>query len=384
MTNQDSKDDLRRGQLEAIFNHAVDAIITIDTVGIIQDANPASETLFGYSPEELIGNNVKLLMPSPYEEDHDEYLAYYIRTGERRIIGIGREVTGKRKDGSTFPVHLAVSEFHVEGRRMFTGIVRDISDLKAAEQRLESMNEELEERVNQRTVELRAAQSELVKKEKLATLGQVSGGIAHEIRNPLNAVKTSAFYLLTAKNPSREKVTEHLERIDRQVDLIDSVVTALSDVAKLPEPQLYPHSIVDCLNQVLESTTLPNNITVSVQAAESLPNVMVDGKQIPIVFRNLVRNARDAMADGGELSIAVSHQGENIVVDVADTGEGIKSEHLERITEPLYSTKARGMGLGLAISLAILEKNQGRLEITSEPGVGSNFRVELQAETRKK
>lgn len=366
-------------QLQAILDNAVDAIITIDDRGRIESANAATESLFGYAAEELKGRNINILMPSPYHEEHDGYLANYLKTGTKKIIGIGREVAGRRKDGEIFPMHLAVSEVNIAGRRTFTGIVRDISDLKEAEQRLQELNEQLEERVRQRTEELRAAQAELIKQEKLATLGQVSGGIAHEIRNPLNAVKTSAFYLMNAKNPSTDKLQEHLERIDRQVTLIDNVVTALSDVAKLPDPIRGPFSIVDCLQSIASSTSMPPSISVNIIVDGDIPPVLVDEHQIPIVFRNLLRNARDAMPSGGNIEIRLSTKDDHVVVEVTDDGEGISPEDLQRILEPLYSTKARGMGLGLAISKAILDKNRGRLGIESTLGRGSTFRVELEA-----
>ena len=230
--------ELHREKLEVILANAVDAIVTIDECGIVESVNPAMERLFGYAADEVVGQNVKMLMPSPYREEHDTYVQNYLRTSIPKIIGIGREVVGRRKDGSTFPMHLAVSEIEFDGSRLFTGIIRDISDLKLAEQKLADANEKLEARVKERTEELRQAQADLVKSEKLATLGQVAGGIAHEIRNPLNAVKTSAYFLSRAKQPSEEKVQEHLERIDRQVTMIDNVITALSDVAKLPDPKL--------------------------------------------------------------------------------------------------------------------------------------------------
>ncbi len=378
--------DMHSGQLEAILSGAVDAIITIDEQGVIQSSNPASKHLFGYDATELVGRNVNMLMPTPYHEEHNGYLSNYLRTGNKKIIGTGREVVGKRKDGSTFPMHLAVSEVKIGERRMFTGIVRDISDLKAAEQRLQRLNEELEQRVRDRTAELRRAQDELVRKEKLVTLGQVSGGIAHEIRNPLNAVKTSAYFLLNAKNPSPEKVSEHLHRIDRQVTLIDNVITALSDVAKMPEPRLKPMPIAEILRHIQETVSMPTNIRTILHAPDDIPDVMIDEHQIPIVFRNLFRNARDAMPEGGTLTVTVSCNTNNlsdemdtVEIRIKDTGTGISPEDLERITEPLYSTKARGMGLGLAISLAILKQNHGSLEISSEPSKGSEFLVRLSA-----
>ena len=374
-----SSDPARLAQLKAILDNAVDSIITIDERGIVESANQATQQLFGYAPEEIVGHNVNRLMPSPYHEEHDGYLKNYLTTGDRKIIGSGREVIGRRKDGSAFPMHLAVSEIVVGDRRMFTGIVRDITDLKEAEAELTKLNEGLEERVRERTQELRETQAELVTKEKLATLGQVSGGIAHEIRNPLNAVKSSAYYLLNAKNPSPEKTKEHLDRIDRQVTIIDNVVTALSDVARLPDAQLKPVIIVTHLRAIVSSVSLPASVELVWQLPDELPEVMVDENQIPIVFRNLVRNARDAMPDGGKLTVSATSNNGKVTIAVADTGIGIAPENLAHITEPLFSTKARGMGLGLAISRAIVDKNDGELKITSDLGRGSTFSVILQA-----
>lgn len=366
-------------RLEAILNSAVDAIITIDELGRIESVNPATKTMFGYTESELIGRNVSMLMPSPFQEEHDEYLLNYLTSGIRKIIGIGREVIGKRKDGTTFPMHLAVSEIRIENKRAFTGIVRDISDLKEAQRRLSELNEDLEERVRERTNELRQAQAELVAKEKLATLGQISGGIAHEIRNPLNAVKTSVYFLLNAKHPTPAKTIEHLNRIDRQVTLIDHVITALSDVAKLPDPRLQPLSIENCLRGVLGGLTLPSNIEVLWDVSENVPPAIVDENQMSIVFRNLIRNARDAMEQGGQLTIHVSHTDGRIHVSIADNGSGIAPEDLPHVMEPLYSTKARGMGLGLAISKTIVEKNRGKIEVATEWGKGTEFVVSLDA-----
>ena len=367
----------RTALLAAILDTAVDAIIIIDDRGIILDMNPATTKLFGFSRDEAIGNNVSLLMPSPYKQEHDEYLERYQRTGEAKIIGKGREVIGQRKDGTTFPMHLAVSEVNSESRRMFAGIVRDISDLKAAQNELTKVNETLEERVRQRTRQLRETQAELVKKEKLATLGQVSGGIAHEIRNPLNAVRTSAYYLLHAKNPSEEKIREHLLRIDRQVSLIDNVITALSDVSRMLEPNLCAYDIGPIVLDATRSVQIDDSIDIDNQLPKNLPHVLVDENQIPLVFRNLIRNARDAMPNGGTITVGCTLHDEELTIQVKDTGSGIKEEDLARITEPLFSTKARGMGLGLSITKAIVDKHGGELDVESEVGTGSTFSVRL-------
>ena len=367
----------KQAQLEAILGNAVDAIITIDQRGLIDSANPATEKLFGHPIPELIGKNIKMLMPTPYRDEHDGYLENHRKTGVRKIIGIGREVIGQRKDGTTFPMHLAVSEIKVGDRVLFTGIVRDISDLKKAEQELAVLNADLEARVKSRTAELHETQAELVRSEKFATLGKVSGGIAHEIRNPLNAVKTSAYYLLNAKNPSDEKIREHLERIDRQVSLIDNVVTALSDVAKLPDAQLVETDMAPVLKSVIDAIGLAPDIAVELKTGSESPKVLVDVNQIAIAFKNLIRNARDAMPDGGTLSVHFNVLKDSVQFHVEDNGTGISQENLEKILEPLFTTKARGMGLGLSITRAIVEKNQGSLSVESELGKGSRFTISL-------
>jgi signal transduction histidine kinase len=215
--------------------------------------------------------------------------------------------------------------------------------------------------------------------ERLVAIGQVAGGVAHELRNPLNVVKTSVYYLLNARNPTPAKTAEHLQRIERHVVLADGVITALSNFAKMPIPDMKPFPIRACVSQAIETSSLPGQITVSVDLHEGLPAALADKDQIVIVFSNLVRNARDAMPQGGELRVDGRHVDEHIEISVKDTGTGIPPENIKRIMEPLYSTKARGLGLGLAISRAILEKNKGSLNVQSEPGKGSTFTVRLAA-----
>ncbi|MCS7466741.1 PAS domain S-box protein [Stieleria sp. ICT_E10.1] len=378
MHNQD------QAVLLAILEAAVDAIIVIDSNGVIQTANPATIKLFGFEKSEMLGQNVNMLMPSPFREQHDGYLANYLKTGEAKIIGIGREVIGKRKNGSTFPMHLAVSRMAVGDQILFAGIVRDITDIKNVQRQLALANEKLEQRVQERTAELRAAQADLLKSERMATLGQVSGGIAHEIRNPLNAVRTSVYYLRNVQNPSPEKVHEHLERIDRQVSMIDNVITALSDIARMPEPAVIACDVKEMLRKIVSSVSMPANIQIETTLPDSGFQAAIDPNQVSIVFRNLLRNARDAMPDGGTISIAGQVAADELVIQVSDTGIGIKPDDLARVVEPLFSTKARGMGLGLAISVAILKKNQGRLEVESQLGKGTTFSVYLKPFTRER
>ncbi len=369
---------LSESLLNAIMDSAVDAIIVIDSHGTVQTVNPATQRLFGYAPEQVIGQNVKMLMPPPFREEHDSYIGNYLESGTAKIIGIGREVVGRRQDGSVFPIHLAVSQITIDDQILFAGIIRDISDLKRAEHKLAELNRYLEREVQDRTAELRDAQAELVRNEKLALLGQVSANISHEIRNPLNAAKTSAYYLMNAKSPTESKIIEHLERIDRQIHMIDNVITALTDLAKLPDPRIAEIDLIELVQQTIDSVDLPPDIHVVIEKAPGLPPVRGDVNQIAMVIRNLVRNARDAMNQGGgQLTISFGKDGQHLSVSVADNGCGIAEADLARIMDPFFSTKARGMGLGLAIIQAILEKNDGRMDVQSHVGTGSNFQIFL-------
>jgi signal transduction histidine kinase len=217
----------------------------------------------------------------------------------------------------------------------------------------------------------------LQKSERLAAIGQIAASVAHEIRNPLNVVKTSVYFLLNAKSASPERVAEHLGRISRQVNHANDVVTALSSFAKPPALQLSSISVTDCVKSALERYPAPQRIHVVSDLPASLPHVKADATQLGIVFGNLIRNACDAMPTGGTLNVSAARADRTIEVRVTDTGVGIAPADLSKITEPLFSTKARGMGLGLAITNAILAKISGKLLVTSEVGRGSTFTVQI-------
>lgn len=214
--------------------------------------------------------------------------------------------------------------------------------------------------------------------ERLAAIGKIAGGIAHELRNPLNVVKTSVYYLLHARQLTEEKLRLHLERIERQVSLADGVIQALNDFARLPLPRLERVEVGDCLRSVVESLRLPEGIAVQWELADS-PGLLVwaDRGQLAIVLANLIRNAVDAMPDGGTLRLQGRRDGPQVELAVEDSGVGIPPEELSRIFEPLYSTKAKGIGLGLSIAHEILSRHRGSLHVVSQPGVGSTFTLRL-------
>jgi len=216
--------------------------------------------------------------------------------------------------------------------------------------------------------------------QRLATIGKIAGGVAHELRNPLNVVKTSVYYLLHGRQLSEEKRRAHLERIERQVSHANDVITSLNDFSRLPLPRLEKVLVVDCLRSAVDTLNLPPTISVvwDLPQPEALV-VLADRGQLAIVLSNLIRNACDAMPDGGTLHLIGRREGERVEIAVRDSGAGIPPEELPRIFEPLYSTKAKGIGLGLSIAHEILSRHQGSLHVASQPGVGSTFTLRLPA-----
>ncbi|HEY2147794.1 MAG TPA: protoglobin domain-containing protein [Pirellulales bacterium] len=305
------------------------------------------------------------LFSSPYDAN---YVSRRWRVGFRHVlIGLDQVYT-----------NVALSRLRIGlSRELETGWAGTIADLLASKR---SLNKLLD--LDLAIIELAyqtAFQQRQQGIERLAAIGQMAGGVAHELRNPLNVVKTSVYYLLNARSPSPEKVSEHLRRIERQVGMADGVITALNDFAKLPMPNFQRVSLETHLREIVEFNQLPPEVEVLLEFPADFPDAQADPNQLRIVFSNLIRNARDAMPNGGLLTVRGARNGSGLEISVADTGVGIKPEDLDRIMEPLFTTKARGIGLGLAIARAILEKHNGRLTVASEHGRGTTFVVSLPA-----
>ncbi len=224
-----------------------------------------------------------------------------------------------------------------------------------------------------------ALADKLQRDERLASLGQIAGGIVHELRTPLNVIKTSCYYLLNMRNLPPEKLAEHLERIDRQATTADEIITTLSDFARMPEPATRPLLLATVIDRALDLDPPPAGTTIQREITNPPPRVLADPRQLRIALGNLVRNAYDAMDGQGLLVLAAERAGASVRLHVTDSGPGIPPEALRRIMEPLYSTKARGLGLGLAITRTILERHQGQLEVSSPPGQGATFTLTLPA-----
>jgi PAS domain S-box-containing protein len=368
---KDAQIDLasREAHLRSILETVPESMIVIDEAGLISSFSAASEALFGYSAAEVRGRNVRMLMPSPDREAHDGYINNYLQTGERRIIGYGRIVTGLRKDGTTFPMELAVGEAIADGRRIFTGFVRDLS----SRQRIEE--------------ELRQAQ-------KMEAVGQLTGGVAHDFNNLLTVIsgnlemlegKISDPKLLTLLQEARDatddgaKLTGQLLAFGRRQPL----APRSTDVGRLVQ------GFSDLLGR-----SIGESIELRTVVRSESCMALVDGSQLQNALLNLSLNARDAMPRGGKLVVDIScvkidsdyaqmyaevHSGEYVVIAVTDTGTGMTEEVKQKAFEPFFTTKAVGAGSGMGLSMVygFVKQSGGHVQIYSEVGQGTSVRIFL-------
>jgi two-component system sensor kinase FixL len=360
---------------QALLDTAVDGIISIDEKGLVESFNRAAERIFGYRASEVIGRNVSMLMPSPYREEHGGYLNNYLTTRRKKIIGIGREVDGQRKDGTTFPMDLAVGEVITVHGRIFTGIVRDISDRKAAE------------------AEARRRMNELAHVMRLRSMGELASGLAHEVNQPLTAIITSAqacMRMLRNGNADSGLMLEVQEQIAHQGERAAEVIRRLRKYVEKGELEKAPsdlnQSVIEVLN-LLSHELRAHRVKTYIDTAEGLPLVSVDRIQIEQVLVNLVRNAVEAMSEDevepDELYITTRAEAllnaTGVAAAVRDNGPGISAEIANRLFEPYVTTKPKGLGQGLSICRRIIEAHGGRLWTEPAQPRGAEFRIWLPA-----
>ncbi|MBC7816489.1 MAG: PAS domain S-box protein [Planctomycetaceae bacterium] len=373
----------------AILATAVDSVVVIDEQGIVENFNPAAERMFGYAQGEVIGQNVRVLMPEPYRAEHDGYLAHYRRTGEKKIIGIGREVVGRRKDGTVFPVELAVSEAWLGERRVFVGIVRDITERKQAEAALREGNKRLEKALaalQGKSEEVRTMTQQLWQAAKLATVGELAASIAHELNNPLATVSLRVESLL-AQTAADDPKRRPLEIVEQEVERMSNLVANLLQFSRRGQRQM---SSVDLAEELVKSLELIGHhlrnrrVNVLQDFSPDVPIIQADRQQLRQVFLNLLTNASDAMPTGGTLTLqtnldTLSDGKCGVVIKFADTGVGIPAENLSKVMEPFFTTKeeGKGTGLGLAICRRAVQEHGGTIHISSEAGKGTTIRIAL-------
>jgi two-component system sensor kinase FixL len=340
---------------QAVVDSAVDGIIVIDASGRIEAFNRAAERLFGYSEQEMIGRNVSVLMPAPHRDEHDGYIARYLATGTKKIIGIGREVTALRRDGTTFPVHLTVGEMAVNGDRKFTGILHDLSA-----------------RAN--------IETQLREQAALARLGEMAAVIAHEVKNPLAGVR-GAIQVIGSRLPKESKDASMIKEIVARLDALDELVKDLLLFSRPPRPKTGRVDLAALLTvtgDLLNSDPALKEVRVDVRGAA--PIVSADADLLKIVFENLLVNSAQAMKGRGTIRAMISLVGGDCRIEVRDEGPGIPAEVLDRIFTPFFTTKARGSGLGLPTAKRLIEAHNGSISIASPPGGGTVVTIRLPVE----
>lgn len=359
----------REAHLNSILDTVPDAMIVIDDRGLIQSFSAAAERLFGHSHEEIRGQNVSILMPTPYREAHDGYLRRYMETGERRIIGLGRVVVGERKDGSTFPMELAVGEMISGKERFFTGFVRDLTERQETDARLQEL------------------QSELVHISRLSAMGEMASTLAHELNQPLTAIANylkGSSRIVSELNFDRADVLKSaLDKSAEQAVRAGQIIRRLRDFVAHGESE----RSTEILAKVIEEASAlalvgakESGVHVRMRLEATGARVLVDRIQIQQVLLNLIRNAIDAMSESTkkELTIYKRLTAENtVVISVSDTGPGIDPAIRDQLFQPFVTTKADGMGVGLSISRTIIDSHGGKLWVEDNQGGGAIFSFSL-------
>jgi two-component system sensor kinase FixL len=360
----------REAHLESILATVPDAMIVIDERGRMQSFSAAAERLFGYEASEVLGKNVSMMMPAPYRSGHDGYLDRYRTTGERRIIGIGRVVVGARKDGSTFPMELAVGEMRSGNQRYFTGFIRDLTERQQTEARLQEL------------------QSELVHISRLTAMGEMASTLAHELNQPLSAIANymnGSRRLLEGGTDERTvMMRDAMDKAGEQALRAGQIIRRLRDFVARGESERRVESVKKLVEEASALALVgakDQGVRVRFMFDPTVDLVLADKVQIQQVLLNLIRNAIEAMetSDRRELTVATTADEDTITISVTDTGPGIATEITSQLFTPFITTKRHGMGVGLSISRTIVEAHGGRIWADANPDGGTIFRFTLRA-----
>ena len=377
MRDQKLAQDLqaREAHLRSILDTVPDATVVICEKGTIQSFNAAAERLFGHKESEVVGKNVSMLMPSPYRQEHDRYISRYLATGEKRIIGIDRVVTGQRKDGSTFPMKLEVGEMRSGKQRFFTGFIRDLTERQETEHQLQEL------------------QIELARLSRLTAMGEMASTLAHEINQPLSAISNYLQgcnrLLEPVEHENVPRIRDALAETTKQTLRAGHIIRQLREFVARGETEKRAENISKLVEEASALALVgakEEGVKTLFRFASHTDTVLVEKVQVQQVLLNLMRNAIEAMHGCGrrELSVSTSPiDGDMIEVSVADTGNGLSQDIAERLFQPFVTTKPGGMGVGLSISKRIIEAHGGKMWAEPNTGGGTVFRFTLQAATEE-
>jgi len=353
--------------LRCILETVADAIIVIDDKATIHSFSAAAEKQFGYRADEVVGRNVSMLMPSPYREEHDRYVDRYHTTHERRIIGIGREVVGQRKDGSIFPMYLSVGEGKLHGRSLYVGVIHDITEQQAKER------------------QLRQLQDELLQVSRLTGMGQMASALAHELNQPLTAIVT---YMQSVRRMLKKgdegaiaRAGDAVDRTAQQALRAGEIIRRLRDFVASGETDKFEVPVDVIVKEAVALARVSNKFgttRVDLHLGDT-SRVVVDKVQVQQVILNLIRNALEAMEGVAApvLTVSTRASGDNVELSIADRGSGIDPEIRDHLFTPFVTTKRYGTGVGLAISRTIIESHGGRMWADPNPSGGAIFRFTL-------
>ena len=356
--------------LRSILATVPDAMVVIDETGHILSFSAAAERMFGYTEEEVLGENVSMLMPSPDRERHDSYLENYRGTGERKIIGIGRVTTARHRDGYTFPIELSVGEAWLDEKRIFTGFIHDITQRQNVERRLQDL------------------QSELAHVGRVSEMASFASSLAHELNQPLTAIANycEAARDLLGNGSDRETldtVQEALDEASKESVRAGQIVRRLRNFISRGETEQRVESLARLIteaNALALVGSREHGIEVQVQLDPDADLVFVDRIQIQQVLTNLIRNAIDAMIDSSQKSLIIrtaADPQDYVTVTVEDTGPGISESVVAELFQPFVTSKSAGMGIGLSICRTIVESHGGRIWFEERPGGGTAFHFTL-------
>ena len=357
-----------------VLETIVDGLVLIDRRGIIQYVNSACVGMFGYDRDEMVGQNVKMLMPEPYQSAHDGYIESYRRTREAKIIGIGREVSGRRKDGTIIPVDLSVGDAKQTDPPLFVGVLRDLTERKRIE-------------------------DELAQARKMETVGQLSAGVAHDFNNLLTVVIGNADLLHDAllSRPDLAKLAATIIHAGERGAQLTQRLLAFSRKQSLEPTHIDCNALITGLTPMLQRI-LREDIQLEIGLSPDIHYVFVDAAQLESALMNLAANARDAMSDGGHLTISTGRitldtgymathlevmPGDYIFISVTDDGTGMAPDVLARAFDPFFTTKGVGQGSGLGLSMVygFVKQSNGNVSIYSESGLGTTVRLYLPVDT---
>ena len=346
-----------------------EAIVTIDTQGRIESVNRAAERMFGWSAEEAIGQNVAMLMPSPYREQHQQHIDRKSVQGNSTVIGRNRQFAGLCKDGTTFPLELSLGELEYNGQRHYVGFIRDLTDRQNAEARMQELR------------------NELFHVSRLSALGQLASALAHEINQPLSAISN---YIAGAKKmvsdeSRREILAEALDLAGKEAIRAGETIRKLRGFLARGESDMRTETVADLVDEAVTISLVGNQsrkVRLQTKLSPLAVNALVDRVQIQQVLLNLIRNAMEAMSDARSPRIVIEtspFEGDMILFSVTDNGTGMSPEVLSQLFQPFVTSKASGMGIGLSITRNIIEAHGGRIWSEANPGGGTIFRFTVRA-----